>query len=122
MVVNADAEDAVVNVGAPDAFASGAMVVVSLAAPREKYWGALLALTPAGVAVRAISLESFDDFAAQVREGDAASPGTMFFPMHRVERIELDVAIDAAVSLVGRFEAKSGKTTEQIFGPSEGPR
>ena len=37
----------------------GAMVLVTLNFPREKFWGAVLAMTVAGVCIRGISLESF---------------------------------------------------------------
>ena len=91
-------------------FAAGALVVVSLASPREKYWGELLELGAAGVSVRAIALDSFDDFAAQVRAGERVDAAVLFFPMHRLERIELDARNGDVESLAERFESKSGKS------------
>src|SRR5437868_14650112 len=73
-------------------FLPGVLVLVSLSEPREKFWGAILALTPAGLSIRGIDLDSFDDSAAMVRAGEPFTPSAVFFPMHRVERIELDAA------------------------------
>jgi hypothetical protein len=92
------------------------MVVVSLANPREKYWGMLSELSAAGVIVVAIALDSLDDFMAQVRAGEAVNPATLFFPMHRVERIELDARNGHFGSLAERFESKSGMRLDAVFG------
>lgn len=89
-------------------FAPGAVVLVTLLSPREKFWGAILSLAPSGLALRGISLVSFEDFAAQLRLGEGAHPLTLFFPMHRVERIELDVDLGDVPSLSHRFEQITG--------------
>jgi hypothetical protein len=96
-------------------FAQGALVLVTLQSPREKFWGALLSLAPAGVVLRGISLVSFDDFALQLRSGEKAEPLTLFFPMHRVERIELDTALGDVPSLCQRFEQLTGMLAGKIF-------
>jgi hypothetical protein len=92
-----------------DPFAASSIVIVTLNLPREKFWGALLALTPAGASLRGVDLNSIDDFARQVRAGDQVSANVVFFPMHRVERIELDVRNGEIPSLQERFEMKAGK-------------
>jgi hypothetical protein len=69
----------------------------------------LLALTPAGVSLRGIDLNSLEDFARQVRDGDQVSANVVFFPMHRVERIELDVRNGEIPSLQERFATKAGR-------------
>lgn len=96
-------------------FRSGAIVLVSLQNPREKFWGALISLAPAGLVLSGIPLESFEDFAAQIRDGESTSASTLFFPMHRVERIELDQRSGDITSLSERFKAKSGLSAEQVF-------
>jgi hypothetical protein len=93
----------------------GAMVLVTLNSPREKFWGAVLAMTVAGVCVRGISLESFDDFAHQIKTGESADPAVVFFPMHRVERIELDARYGDVPSLSERFFGKSGHNAIEVF-------
>ena len=68
----------------------GQLVLVTLQNPREKFWGILTALTPAGASLRGVDLQSLDDFMHMVKSGEAASPTVIFFPMHRVQRIEVD--------------------------------
>ena len=92
-----------------DPFDPGAVVIVTLNMPREKFWGALLALTPAGASLRGIDLNSLDDFARQVRDGDEVSANVVFFPMHRIERIESDERNGEIPSLQERFENKAGR-------------
>ena len=69
---------------------SGQIVLLTLQNPREKFWGMLLALTPAGASLRGVDLQSFDDFMHMVKAGEATSANTVFFPMHRVQRMEVD--------------------------------
>ena len=86
------------------------IVVISLHSPKEKLWGELLALHPAGVTLRGIDLNSFDDFIRQVRdpEGDPIGLPTVFFPMNRIERISLDEALGSIPSLADVFAQKTG--------------
>ena len=92
-----------------DPFTAGGVVVVTLNMPREKFWGTLLALTPAGASLRGIDLNSLDDFARQVREGDQVNANVVFFPMHRIERIEADMRNGEIPSLQERFKNKAGR-------------
>lgn len=98
-----------------DPFARGTLVLVTLNSPREKFWGAVYALTAAGVSVRGIALDSFDDFASQLRAGEHVSPGLVFFPMHRVERVELDAREGDVPSMAERFEQRAGVAASEIF-------
>jgi hypothetical protein len=100
-------------------FTRGAVVLVTLNTPREKFWGAVLELTPAGLGVRGINLNSFDDFARMVREGEPVAAGAVFFPMHRVERIELDARNGDIPSLAERFASKSGRDIAEVLSLSE---
>ncbi len=103
----------------PSFFARGAVVLVTLNSPREKFWGAVLELTTAGLGVRGIDLNSLDDFARLVREGEPAAPSAVFFPMHRIERIELDVRNGNIPSLSDRFSSKSGRAAADILDIAE---
>jgi hypothetical protein len=96
-------------------FAAGSVVLVTLNNPREKYWGAILAVTPAGVALRGVDLNSFEDFIRQVNQGDDVAPHTVFFPMHRVERMELDVRNGEIPAMQERFENKTGRSCAHLF-------
>ena len=86
------------------------IVIVSLNAPREKVWGRLLDLTPAGVIIQGIDLNGFDDWMRQVLE---AEPGllplsTVFYPMHRVERIAQDEPSGDLPSIAQQFSHRVG--------------
>ena len=97
------------------AFRSGALVLVTLQSPREKFFGAVLSLAPFGLVFNGIPLESIDDFIAQLREGEPVRPPTLFFPMHRIERLELDQRSGDVPSLSERFVSKSGISAQQVF-------
>ena len=89
-----------------------AIIVVSLHSPKERIWGELLEMNVAGVTLRGIDLNSFDDFVRQARdpEGDLVGLPTVFFPMIRVERIALDEARGSVPSLAETFEHKVGRS------------
>jgi len=88
------------------------IVLVSLHTPKEKIWGELITLQVAGVTVRGIDLNSFDDFIRQVMDPDGERIGlpTLFFPMQRVERIALDEPHGSIPSMAGRFEQRVGRS------------
>jgi hypothetical protein len=88
-------------------FRSGIMVVVTLGNPREKVWGAILALSAEGLSLCGVELASFDDLISLVKDGEPFSPGVVFFPMHRVERMELDLPDGSIPSLSQRFTNKT---------------
>jgi hypothetical protein len=100
-------------------FAPGAMVVLTLSAPREKFWGMILALTPEGLSLSGIELASFEDLVVMVKDGEPFTPAVVFFPMHRIERIDLDVPDGNLPSLSQRFTAKTGREPS-TFLPSPG--
>ena len=88
------------------------IVVVSLHSPKERIWGELLEMNMAGVTVRGMDLNSFDDFVRQVLnpEDDRIGLPTLFFPMTRVERIALDESRGSVPSLAETFERKVGRS------------
>ena len=94
---------------------SGQLVLVTLQNPREKFWGMLLALTPAGASLRGVDLQSFDDFAQMVKAGEASSANTVFFPMHRVQRMEVDARNGGLPSLADQVAAKTGFDVTKFF-------
>ncbi len=89
-------------------FVPGVLVVVTLGNPREKFWGMILALVPEGLSLSGADLASFEDIAAMVKEGEPFTPAVVFFPMHRIERVDLDVSDGTLSSLSQRFHAKTG--------------
>jgi len=89
-------------------FQPGNMVLVTLGSPREKFWGAILAVSAAGLSLRGIELASFEDCVSMVKAGDPMSSALVFFPMHRVERMELDTSAGAIPSISDRFTTLTG--------------
>jgi len=89
-------------------FAPGAFAIATLGNPRAKFWGMILNLAPAGVSISGAELASFDDLAAMVRDGEPFTRAVVFFPMHRIERIELDLPDGDLPSLAQRFFTKTG--------------
>ncbi len=94
------------------------IVIVSLSSPKEKIWGQLVALNGSGVTLRGIELGSFDDFLRQVLDPEEGVVGlaTVFYPMHRVERIALDEPSGALPSLAQRFQTKVGVSIQDFLG------
>jgi hypothetical protein len=86
------------------------IVVISLHTPKERLWGELAGITSAGVTVRAVDVESFDEFVRQARDPDGEWLGlpTLFFPMTRVERVALDERRGSVPSLADLFAQKVG--------------
>jgi hypothetical protein len=94
------------------------MVVVTLGNPRDKFWGMILALAPEGLSMSGIELASFEDFVVMVKDGESFRPAVVFFPMHRIERIELDLPDGSLPSLSQRFSAKTGLDPAVLLGSS----
>ena len=90
-------------------FRPGAIVIVTLSNPREKFWGAILDLSTVGLSLRGVDLISFDELLSQIKGGEAFTSGVVFFPMHRVERIELDLPESSILSLSQRFAQQTGQ-------------
>ena len=95
------------------------IVIVSVHTPREKVWGELIEISTAGVTLRAIDINSFDEFVRQVLhpEGDGDRMGlpTLFLPMLRIERISLDEPCGSIPSLADIFERKVGESLKSYL-------
>ena len=70
--------------------------------------GMILALAAEGLSLSGAELASFEDLAVMVRDGEPFTPAVVFFPMHRIERVELDLPGGSLPSLSQRFVAKTG--------------
>jgi hypothetical protein len=86
-------------------------VVVHLVNPREKFWGILRELSPAGATVRGLSLDSFEGWLREVARKEPVSftPATVFFPLHRIERVFEDETMGEIVSFADRFRKLIGE-------------
>jgi len=96
-------------------FAPGTIVVVTLGNPREKLWGAVLSLTAEGLSLCGIELASFEDLISMVKEGEPFTPSVVFFPMHRLERMELDLPDGSIPSLSQRFTGKTNLDPAEVL-------
>lgn len=99
-------------------FLPGAMVIATLSNPREKFWGMILALAPEGLSLSGAELASFEDLTVMVRDGEPFTPAVVFFPMHRIERVELDLPDGSLPSLSQRFLAKTGLEPSAALTPT----
>jgi hypothetical protein len=97
-------------------FQKDAIVLLTLNSPRQKFFGRLLSLNASGVELRGVPLESLEDLARQLRAHEPAGASTLFFPMHRVERMELDEAAGAVPALGVTFASQAGRTLQAVFG------
>jgi hypothetical protein len=102
----------------------GAIVILHLINPTEKFWGILEELVPAGVILRGLNLGSFDDWLAQAVRGGRQALGlsTMFVPLFRVERMFLDEEVGEVASYRQRFEERTGRSVESYLGLTIAPQ
>jgi hypothetical protein len=94
----------------------GTAVVIVLHTPREKCWGVLDELNQAGVFLRGLDLNAFDDWvSALVHHEPFIGFGDLFFPMWRVERISKDESAGGVPSLVEQVEKRTGLTIQELL-------
>jgi hypothetical protein len=90
-------------------FETGDTVIIILHGPREKILGTLGEITSAGIVIRGIDLEYFDDWTAAIATGEPHLAMTdYFFPMWRVERVTRDEASGEVPALADHFESRTG--------------
>jgi hypothetical protein len=93
-----------------EGFDASALIIVNLVNPKEKFFGVLRSLSPAGITLRAINLDSFEDWLRQIARDDEPNLDliTMFVPLFRLERIFLDEPSGSIKSYSQRFEEVVG--------------
>jgi hypothetical protein len=101
-----------------EGFEPRSLVIVNLVNPKEKFFGILGSLSAAGITMRAVNLDSFDDWIRQIASDDEPDFDlmTMFFPLFRVERIFLDEPCGAIKSYAQRFEEVVGRPILEYVG------
>ena len=80
----------------------------------------MLALAPEGLSVCGVEVNSFDDVVSLIKAGEPFSR-VVFFPMHRVERIDLDLPDGNIPSLSQRFVSRTGLDASTVFNPQISP-
>lgn len=99
------------------AFADGVPVVLYLNEPREKIWGLVVSVTAAGVVMRGLRLDSFEDWMRQEARNEDELLGlvTSFYPLPRIERMEEDRSVGSVVSYADRFAEAVGRTVQDAI-------
>ena len=93
------------------------VVIIYLKEPKERIWGILRSVSPTGLFVQGIDINSFDQWLNDFygKEELIINLSKIFFPMHRVEKILADEPAGSIPSLSQRFEAKMGKKLTDFF-------
>ena len=101
----------------------GACVVVNLHSPKEQFWGVLEELSSVGVTLKAININSFEDWARQVARKEEISIGlvTTFFPIHRVEKIFEDRSVGLLKSYARQFHDLVGMAVDEYLNAENEP-
>ncbi len=95
---------------------AGACVLLVLHSPREKCWGVLDEISAAGVFLRGLDLNAFEDWTRAVAHDEPfIGLSDLFFPMWRVERVMLDESAGEVPSLAEQFERRTGRTVRELF-------
>ncbi len=99
------------------AIQSGQPILVVLHTPREKCWGMLDEISPAGVFLRGLDLKAFDDWVRAVAHDEPfLGLNDLFFPMWRIERISRDETSGGVPSLYEQVEKTTGRTVPELLG------
>lgn len=88
---------------------TGDSVIIVLHSPREKVVGVLHEIGAAGIFVRGIDLNYFEEWTSAIKNGEPYLPmQEYFFPMWRVERATRDESSFEMPSLAEQFRQKTG--------------
>lgn len=91
-------------------------VVVVLHSPKEKYWGVLDEISAAGVFLRGLDLNAFDDWLTAVLHKEPFIGLTdLFFPMWRVEKVSRDETAGGVASLYDQVERRTGRSVNELL-------
>ncbi len=97
----------------------GTLVIVHLSNPKEKYWGRLEALGPAGLTLRGIEVALFDEWAREHLPGGGSERELglvrIFFPLHRVEKVFEDERVGSVLAYHERFRAMVGTDVREAL-------
>ena len=103
---------------------AGRVVIVNLQNPPEQFVGRLRAIEVYGITVmqvmevlRYVDLAAFEDWISDLTRDRSAGlvPSTVFFPIHRIEKIMLDEDTGAVPSLAHTFMSRVGVPIDQFL-------
>lgn len=95
----------------------GCPAVLYLNDPKERIWGLVVSISAAGVVIRGLRLDSFEDWMRQEarQEDELLGLVTSFYPLPRIERLEEDRSVGSVVSFSQRFADAVGRTVQDAI-------
>ena len=94
----------------------GSFVHVHLIEPTEQFWGKLIKLTEAGVILRGIDVRQIEVFKYQFNKDERmVFPQTIFFPMRRIQKVDLDEPMDELPSVIDSVIRVSGVDEDSLL-------
>lgn len=98
-------------------FQEGSAAVLYLNDPKEKIWGLVVSVSAAGVVLRGLRLDSFEDWMRQEARDEEELLGlvTSFYPLPRIERLEEDRSVGSVVSYSQRFAEAVGRSVHDAI-------
>ena len=100
----------------------GKPIILVMHSPREKCWGILDEITSAGVFLRGLDLNAFDEWIRAVTHNEPfIGFGSLFFPLWRVERIAQDEPAGGLPSLAQQAEQRTGQSLTELAQFGEDP-
>jgi hypothetical protein len=95
--------------------APGDRVLAVLHSPREKLFGTLEEITAAGVFLRGMDLEYFDDWCRAVASGEPHLPmNDLFLPLWRLEKLARDEPGSGIEPLAEQFARLTGRDLDEM--------
>jgi hypothetical protein len=87
----------------------GDVVVAVLRDPREKVLGIVEEISDAGIYLRGIDLNYFDEWTMAIRNDEPYLPmQDLFYPLWRLERVSRDEEAAGVPSMADQFEQRTG--------------
>ena len=97
----------------------GTIVILNLQNPREKIIGSLQEISPSGIFVRGLDVNSFNDWMTAICNPESESticPTSVFLPMHRVVSCYADEEIGEIPSFGTQFKHRTGTDILEFLG------
>jgi hypothetical protein len=88
---------------------TGQNIIIIMQNPREKIFGVLDEIRAAGIFVRGIDLNYFDEWTQAINNNEQYLPmQNLFYPMWRIERVSVDESSHGMPSMAEQFEQRTG--------------
>ena len=79
----------------------------------------MIELNSAGVTIRGLDLSTFDEWLNQLGGEAPIGLATIFFPLYRIERVEIDEPVGEVPSLSAMFQQKTGRSFREYAKESQ---